>query len=57
MDPFTLYFLLVAAALVICAFAVQLAPRPSRACPNCEGDVAQNAKACRACGYRFRAEV
>jgi predicted amidophosphoribosyltransferase len=57
MDPFTLYFLLVAAALVICAFAVQLAPRPSRACPNCEGDVAQNAKACRACGYRFRAQV
>jgi hypothetical protein len=52
MDPFVVYLLLIAGALLLFAVATATARKPARACLSCGRQTPIEGRSCRHCGYR-----
>jgi predicted amidophosphoribosyltransferase len=51
MNPFTLYIVLFAGAIVLFLVILAVVHPAQRACPGCDEDVAVAGRSCRHCGY------
>ena len=53
MNPFTLYVLLFAAAIVLFLVVLAVAHPAQRTCPGCDEEVPVAGRVCRYCGYAY----
>jgi len=53
MDVTVVYLVFAVVAIVVCASVQLVDHAPTRQCPQCGDRVAQTARACQSCHYRF----